>query len=167
MLLAKIEKLLNAQIVIEGFSSHYYLAMASWCEKSKLTETAKFFYKHAEEERMHMLKIIRYVNEENGHAIVPAIKQPPPEYKSIEEILGTALQHEKEVTKSIHHILDNTLDAKDFRTAQFLQWYVAEQQEEEQLFQLIADKYELIGVKDKRGLYLFDKFMSKVEKTES
>lgn len=73
MLNAKVEKILNEQIEKEGFSSNLYLAMASWAETKGLEGTAQWLYAQAEEEKIHMLKFIGYINENGGHAIYPGI----------------------------------------------------------------------------------------------
>ncbi|RMH95915.1 MAG: ferritin, partial [Calditrichaeota bacterium] len=86
MLDAKIEEALNQQIAHEAHASNFYLAVASWCEQKGFDGTASFFYKQSEEEREHMMKIFRYVNENEGHALAPAVEQPPhdfPSYRSL------------------------------------------------------------------------------------
>ena len=77
MLKKEIEKVLNEQISAEANSSQYYLAMASWAETKGFEGVSSFFYNHSNEEREHMLKLIKYVNERGGHAIVPELKKPP------------------------------------------------------------------------------------------
>ena len=77
MLTKKIEDLCNRQIEREGYSSNLYLAMASWAETKGMSGIAEWLYAQAEEERAHMLKFFRYVNERNGTAIVPEFKKPP------------------------------------------------------------------------------------------
>ena len=77
MLTKKVEKSLNRQIELEANASQFYLAMASWAETKGLEGVANFFYRHSDEERAHMLKLIKYVNERGGHAIVPALDKPP------------------------------------------------------------------------------------------
>lgn len=152
----KIEKALNKQIEIEGVSSHIYLAMASWAENSGLTGTATFLYKHAEEERMHMLKLIKFVNERGGKAVIPSIPAPKPSYSTLQDVFSQLLEHELMVTNMINEVVFICLQEKDYTTHNFMQWYVAEQLEEEALARTIMDKLKLIG-NDKGGLYLFDR----------
>ena len=83
MLIKTIEDALNNQIKIEAESSQYYLAMASWAETSGLNGTAKFLYMHSDEERMHMLKLVKFVNERGGNATIPALTQPPKKFQTI------------------------------------------------------------------------------------
>ena len=77
MLSKKVENSLNKQIELEANASQFYLAMASWAETKGFEGVASFFYRHSNEERDHMLKLIKYVNERGGHAIVPSLPKPP------------------------------------------------------------------------------------------
>jgi ferritin len=156
MLSKKVETALNAQIEIEASSSQAYLAMASWAETTGLSGTATFLYRHSNEERVHMLKLIKFVNDRGGKALIPALKQPQKEYKSITHIFQTLLDHETHVTASINKVVDLCLKEKDYTTHNFMQWYVSEQIEEETLARTLIDKLNLIGA-DKSGLYLFDR----------
>lgn len=156
MLSPKIQKALNKQIFIEAESSQIYLAMAIWCETNGYEGMAEFMYSHTDEERMHMLKLVKYVNERGGTAIVPALKAPNAEYGSPLQMFETVLKHEIFVSKSINNLVGITFSEQDFATHNFLQWYVAEQIEEEALFRTVLDKIKLID--DKRnGFYMFDK----------
>lgn len=157
----KVEKALNEQIKIEAESSQFYLAMASWAETKGLNGTALFLYQHADEERMHMLKLVKFVNERGGHAIIPALGQPPVEFENIQNIFQKLLDHEVFVTSSINTVVDICLSEKDYPTHNFMQWYVAEQIEEEALARTMMDKIEMIGT-DKGGLYLFDRDLEKL-----
>lgn len=154
----KIEAALNDQIQKELSSSQYYLAMASWAENNGLSGTAKFMYIHSDEERMHMLKLVKFVNERGGVAIIPATPLPPSNFESLERVFELLLEHELMVTASINNIVDVCLQEKDYTTHNFLQWFVSEQLEEEALARGILDKLRLIGG-DKGGLYLFDRDM--------
>lgn len=87
MLSKKIEKILNEQIVKEGYSSNLYLAMASWADKEGYAGIAQWLFAQSEEERMHMMKIINYVNERGGHAIIPAFDVPPANFDGIKNSL--------------------------------------------------------------------------------
>ncbi|MBL8009359.1 MAG: ferritin [Flavobacteriales bacterium] len=156
MLSKKIETALNGQIAIEAGSSQAYLAMASWAENQGLSGTAAFLYRHSDEERMHMLKLIKFVNERGGRAVVPALKQPATDFKSITDIFRSLLEHETHVTATINQVVDTCLKEKDYTTHNFMQWYVSEQIEEEALARTLIDKLNLIG-NDKGGLYLFDR----------
>jgi ferritin len=154
MLKKKIEEICNRQIEREGYSSNLYLAMASWAETNGFSGIADWLYTQSDEERMHMLKFIKYVNERDGKAVVPAFKQPPVDYTGVAEMFKEVLKHEEFVTASINEIVDLTLAEKDFNTHQFLQWFVNEQVEEESSARLIIDKLRLVG---EDNLYQFDR----------
>ena len=156
MLKDKLQTALNNQIKSEAESSQIYLAMASWAETKGLGGTAQFLYKHSDEERMHMLKLIQYVNERGGKAIIPALSMPEKDYKSLTNLFQTLLDHEIMISAEINDLVEICLNEKDYTTQNFLQWYVAEQIEEEALARTIMDKLSMIG-EDKGGLYLFDR----------
>lgn len=152
----RIEKALNKQIVKEASSSQFYLSMASWAESKGFNGTSKFLYKHSDEERVHMLKLVKFINERGGLAEIPALEKPPVSFDSLEKIFETLLEHEMDVTESINNIVDICLQEKDYTTHNFIQWYVSEQLEEEALARTILDKLRMIG-SDKGGMYLFDR----------
>ena len=157
MLSKSIQDALNEQVKIEGQSSQVYLAMASWAEiQPGIDNITQFFYRHSDEERMHMLKLIHFINERGGFAIIPAFEQPNKTFPSIKHAFKALLEHEIMVSQSINNLVDIALSEKDYATHNFLQWYVAEQIEEESLARTLNDKLELIG-DDKSGLYLFDR----------
>jgi len=157
-----IEQELNEQIEMEALSSHFYLAMASWAENQGLNGTAEFLYRHSDEERLHMLKLMRFVNERGGKSIIPALDAPQSEFSDLPAIFSTLLEHETKVTASINGVVDLCLQRKDYTTHNFMQWYVAEQIEEEALARNILDKLALIG-QDKGGLYLFDRDLEQLQ----
>jgi ferritin len=153
---ARVEAALNDQILKEASSSQYYLAMASWAENNGLNGTSKFMYTHSDEERFHMLKLVKFVNERGGKAIIPAISQPPIEFDNLKNVFESLLKHEISVTESINNLVDICLQEKDYTTHNFVQWYVSEQLEEEALARTILDKLKLIG-NDNGGMYMFDR----------
>jgi len=154
MLKKKIEDICNRQVEREGFSSNLYLAMASWAENNGLSGVAAWMYTQSDEERIHMLKFIKYINERGGKAVMPALKKPASDYKSVEEVFKEVLKHEEFVTASINEIVGLTLEEKDFNTHNFLQWFVMEQVEEEASVRIVLDKLRLVG---KTNMYEFDR----------
>ena len=157
MLSKNIQDALNKQVAMEAASSQAYLAMASWAEiQPGLDGVTNFFYQQSDEERMHMLKLVRYINERGGFAIVPALEQPNITFQSLQRVFEEFLKHEIAVSESINELVGLCLEARDFSTHNFLQWYVTEQLEEEALARTLNDKLELVG-DDKGGIYLFDK----------
>lgn len=156
MLTKNMEAALNQQIRVEAESSQVYLSMACWAEVKGLEGIAQFMYKHSDEERMHMLKLVKYVNERGGHAHVSDLSAPETDFGTFQKMFQKLYDHEIFVSKSINELVHVSLEEKDYATHNFLQWYVAEQIEEEALARTILDKINLIG-NDKGGLYLFDR----------
>ena len=157
MLSKRMQEALNNQVLMEAQSSQAYLAMASWAEiQPGLKGVTDFFFQHSDEERQHMLKLIHYINERGGFAIVPVLKQPVLTFVSLKSAFEELFKHELAVSSSINDLVEIALAEKDYATHNFLQWYVMEQMEEERLARECNDKLELIG-DDKSGLYLFDR----------
>lgn len=156
MLEKSIQDALNKQIKVEADSSQIYLAMASWAEVTGFGGAAQFLYKQSDEEREHMLKIVQYINERGGQAVISELVQPEKDYKSLTNLFQTLLNHEIMVSGEINKLVEICLKEKDYTTHNFMQWYVAEQIEEEALARTIMDKLRMIG-EDKGGLYLFDR----------
>jgi len=158
----RIENVLNKQIKAEATSSQLYLAMASWAENSGINGTANFLYQHSDEERTHMLKLVRFVNERGGKADIPSVEIPQKEFESLTHIFTLLLEHEIMVTNMINEVVYICLEEKDYSTHNFMQWFVAEQLEEEALARNILDKLKMIG-NDKAGLYLFDRDLETIQ----
>jgi len=97
-----------------------------------------------------------YINERGGFGIVPALEQPIVTFQSLTRVFEEFLKNEMGVSESINEVVHLALQEKDYATHNFLQWYVAEQIEEERLARTLNDKLEMIGG-DKSGLYLFDR----------
>jgi len=154
MLNKKIETALNEQVEKESYSSALYLAMASWAEKEGIPGVADWLYAQSDEERMHMLKFMKYINERGGHAIVASLKEPSREFGSVKTLFEEVLKHEHFISASINNIVGMCVTERDFTTQQWLQWFVNEQIEEEANATRIIDKLKLIG---DGSLYLFDR----------
>jgi ferritin len=166
MLNKKVEQALNEQIRIEAESSQVYLAMASWAEINGYPGTSAFLYRHSDEERMHMLKLIKFVNDRGGKAIIPALPAPEADCKDLQTIFTTLLEHETKVTSEINNVVHICLEEKDYTTHNFMQWYVSEQIEEETLARNVLDKLKLAG-NDKGALYMFDRDVEGMSGDES
>lgn len=166
MLSKKVEKALNKQIALEGYASFLYLSMASWCDNEGFEGSAKFMHRQSEEEHEHMMKLFHYISEMDGHALAPAIKQPPTTFTSIVKLFEEVYAHEQKVTKSIHDLVALSGSEKDHTTFNFLQWYVEEQREEEALMRSIMDKIKLIGG-GPQSLYYIDKEIEKINEIEA
>ena len=150
----KIEKILNVQVEKEAYSSHLYLAMASWAENQGLIGVAGWLYAQADEEKLHMLKIVRYINERDGKTVIPALKKPPADFQGVRLMFEKVLEHEQFITASINEIVAVCMKEHDFTTQNWLQWFVTEQIQEEASVREILDKLNLVG---DNFLYLFDR----------
>ncbi len=118
MIDATVAHALNEQVRMEAQSSHAYLAMAVWADTSGFDGTAQFLYAHAEEERMHMLKLVQFINERGGKAVVPAISEPNHSYSGLQEVFETVLDHETKVTSNIHAVMIAESDSLFLTNAQ-------------------------------------------------
>src|SRR5690606_28174874 len=110
----------------------------------------------ADEEHLHMMKLVEYMQEMDVQAMIPEIPQPPIEFDEIKTLFEDVLAHEQKVTHSINDLVEFSTKDKDHSTYNFLQWYVEEQREEENLIRTILDRIHLIGDSPQR-LYYIDK----------
>ncbi|MFK5878799.1 MAG: ferritin [Flavobacteriaceae bacterium] len=156
MISKTIVEALNSQIKLEANASMQYLSMASWAEINGFNGVANFFFGQSEEERMHMIKLVKFINERGEKAVIPALDKSKSEFDSLQDIFSTFLESEETVTHNVNKIVFQCLEAKDYTVHNFMQWYVSEQAEEEALARTILDKFKIIG-NDKGGLYLFDR----------
>jgi ferritin len=157
----EIESLLNEQIKVEANSSAMYLAMSSWCNRNGFDNSASYFEKQSGEEREHMLKLFRYVNDLGGRAVSPEVTNIPQEFESFRGIFEQALQQEIFVTQQFNRISDRCLKAKDFVTLQFLQWFLNEQIEEEYVARRILELFDVIG-EEGTGRWEIDKRVPRI-----
>ncbi|MCK5813347.1 MAG: non-heme ferritin [Cocleimonas sp.] len=159
MLSQEILDKLNNQIDVEFYSSNLYLQMASWCEAQNYTGASKFLMEHADEEMEHMRRIFKYINDTGSQAIIPQLEQPPFSYESLQHVFKEIYKHECYVTSTINELVATTTAADDYSTLNFLQWYVAEQHEEEHLFMGIVNRMAMVEG-SRTGLLMIDKELS-------
>ena len=153
MLHKNVVKLLNEQVNKELFSAYLYLDMANYYAKEGLNGFENWFKIQAMEERDHAMLFRQYLLN-NGHEVkFTAIADPSRDYKNHKEPLTGALEHEHYVTDSIHAIYTEAVAVNDYRTMQFLDWFVKEQGEEEMNAEDNIRKYELAG---ERALFMLD-----------
>lgn len=154
----KMEKALNQQMTREAHQAQIYLAYASWAEVNGYGGISDFLNKHSVEERQHMFKFLKYINNRGGHAKIEPIDGPSGDPKDLGDCLQGAMDHEVENSKAIYDLVDMAHEEKDWSTFNFLQWFVKEQIEEETLIQDLLDRYEL-AAKEKNGadLYTLDR----------
>ena len=157
------EKLLNAlndQFNLELLSGYYYMAMASYCSSENMNGFSHFLHEQSKEEYEHAMKFYEFLNDIDGRVKMQAMSEPKNDYNSFLEVFQEALAHEELVTSKIHALLDLAKEENDYPTMQFLQWFVAEQVEEEASMKDIIFKLEGIDGKF-TGLYLLDKELGK------
>ncbi len=166
MLKPKMVTRLNAQINLEFYSSNLYLQMSAWCEEKSFDGAARFMQGQAAEEMEHMNRLFRYVSETGSLPIVGAIPAPPYKFKSLRALIKSTYEHERMITEKINALAHEAFTSQDYSTFNFLQWYVAEQHEEETLFKSILDKIELVG-DDGHALFFIDKDLGEMANQSS
>ncbi|MEM1369352.1 MAG: non-heme ferritin [Cyanobacteria bacterium P01_H01_bin.15] len=152
---------LNKQINLEIYSSNMYLQMGAWCSYQSLDGCANFLTIHADEEMTHMRRLLGYLQETGALAKIGGTDAPPIEFASVTELFEKIYAHEQFVTRSINELVHLANTEPDYSTLQFLQWYVAEQHQEEFLFKSILDKIKLIGT-ESQGLFFIDQEVGKL-----
>ena len=155
MLNKEVAALLNEQINKELYSAYLYLDMANYYADEGLNGFENWFYVQAQEERDHAILFRTYLINNDEKVTLGAIAAPDIPFPDFKSPLTTALEHEQYVTASIHNIYAAAGQQKDFRTMQFLDWFVKEQGEEEKNATDLIKKFELFAG-DPKGLYLMD-----------
>jgi len=155
MLNEKVSKLLNDQVNKEFYSAYLYLDIANFYTSKGLVGFANWFKIQAQEERDHALLFIEYLQNNSFDVTLDAISNPTQKYENFKEPLVKALEHEQFVTESIHKIYEVAKNINDYRTLEFLTWFVKEQGEEEKNAEDNILKFDLFA-SDPKGLYLLD-----------
>jgi ferritin len=156
MLSKRMETALNRQIVAEYYSAYLYLSMSAYFESVNLGGFAKWMRVQALEELTHGTKIFDYVNERGGRVLLDGIEKPLLKWTSPLVAFQDAYKHEQKVTGMINKLVDLAIKEKDHATENFLQWFVAEQVEEEASADGIVQKLKLVG-KEGGGLFMIDR----------
>lgn len=147
--------LINKQINKELFSAYLYLDFASYLTEKGMPGFAHWLRIQVMEERDHALLFLDYMHHNNQQVQLEAIEKPNVKVEGAMDVLKESLKHEEFITASINDIYDEALKTKDFRTKEFLDWFVKEQGEEEANFNALIDKLNLAGL-NTQGLYLLD-----------
>lgn len=155
MLDKQVVTLLNDQINKELYSAYLYLYFADFYEDKGLSGFANWYTIQAQEERDHALLFYRYLKNNNEKVSLEAVAKPDKKLESLMDPLKAGLEHEEYVTSLIHDIYASAQKVNDFRTLQFLDWFVKEQGEEETNANDMITKMELFG-SDPKGLYMLD-----------
>lgn len=155
MLSKKMEKAFNDQVNAELYSSYLYLAMSAYFKSIDLTGCANWMRIQVQEEMMHAMKLYDYISERGGLVALGAIEAPQAKWKSALDAFESTLKHEQLVTSLINTLMDLAVKEKDHAAQVFLQWFVAEQVEEEATASGIVNKVKLAG-KTGGGLFMID-----------
>ena len=155
MLSDRLQDAINRQINRELYAAHLYLSMSAYFETLSLNGFAHWMKMQFEEETSHALKLFDYVNDRDGRVTLHAIEQPPIEFESPHAVMRAALDHERHVTEMINDLYALAVDERDYPSHVLLEWFVAEQVEEEKVLTEIVDHMNLIG-NDGTGLLIMD-----------
>ncbi|HBC0354322.1 TPA: non-heme ferritin [Salmonella enterica subsp. enterica serovar Napoli] len=161
MLKPEMIRQLNAQLNLELYSSLLYQQMSAWCSYHGFEGAADFLRRHAQEEMSHMQRLFAYLTDTGNQPLLGAVEAPHAEFTSLEVLFRKTFEHEQLITQKINELVHVALTSQDYPTFNFLQWYVAEQHEEEKLFKSILDKLALVGSSG-QGLYLIDKELTRL-----
>jgi len=155
MMNAKVHQLLNQQINKEFYSAYLYLQFSNYFEDRGLDGFANWYMIQAQEERDHAMLFYQYLQNNNEKVILEAIDKPEKTITCDMDVLKAGLEHEEYVTSLINDIYAAAYEVKDFRTMQFLDWFVKEQGEEETNANDLITKMELFG-SDPKSLYMLN-----------
>lgn len=155
MLKPEMENALNKHMNAELYSSYLYLSMSAYCQTVGLVGFANWMRVQAQEELVHGMKFFNYIKD-RGRAQLQPIEGPPVEWKNMLEIFDETCKHEALVTSLINKLVDLSIEHSDHATNNFLQWFVAEQVEEEAAADEIRQQIKLVG-SDGAGLFMLDK----------
>lgn len=155
MLDKKVVELLNQQVNKEFYSAYLYLDFSNYYYDEGLDGFGNWYKIQAQEERDHAMLFVQYLQNNGEKVILDTIDKPGVALTSAKTVLAEGLKHEQYVTSLIHAIYDAAYSVKDFRTMQFLDWFVKEQGEEETNAESLVKKFELFG-DDPKSLYMLD-----------
>jgi len=162
MISKKMSSELNKQLNKEYYSAYFYLAMAAYTESLGFKGFAHWFHIQFNEELDHAKKFYKYIVDQNEKVILEKIDKPEGEFESLKDVFKKTYTHEQYITKCINQLMDLSLEEKDHATRIFLQWFVTEQMEEENMAKDVMDKLELGGDKG-QGLLMLDSILGRRE----
>ncbi len=161
MLSKKLAKQLNEQMKNEFFSAYFYLSMAGWLSTKNLDGFANWFYVQAQEERDHAKMFLDYIVRTGAKPEFLAIEAPLADFESPMDICKKTLAHEQLVTSLIYKLMDTAQEERDYKTIQFLQWFVDEQVEEEENAQGLIERLSMTGNNEGGVLYMDKELMTR------
>jgi ferritin len=159
----KIEAALNSQMTKEAEAAQIYLSYGAWAENVGFGGISNFLFRHAQEERNHMMKILEFILKRGGKVKITAIAAPPPDPKNVHQCFEKVFGHEVDNTTSIYSVVKLSLKEEDWATWNFMQWFVKEQTEEETLALDLLDRLKTAGGEkvDPQSLYTLDRDLAK------
>ncbi|RWR01380.1 ferritin [[Pantoea] beijingensis] len=152
---------LNDQLNLEFYSANLYLQMSAWCSDKGFEGAAAFLKEHSREEMEHMQRLFDYLSDTGAMPVLGSIAAPPIAFNSLADVFELTYEHEKHITAKINELAHAAMTSQDYSTFHFLQWYVAEQHEEEKLFKSVLDKLALVGNSGK-SLFFIDKDLAQM-----
>lgn len=154
---------LNLQMTNEAYASQLYLSYAAWVQSQGFDGIANFLFRHAEEERNHMMKILEYILKRGAQVEITAISAPPQNPGSIPACFQLIYEHEVDNTMAIYKIVKMSFAEEDWATWNFMQWFVKEQIEEETLAMNLLDRLKIAGGEKAKGdvFYTLDRDLEK------
>jgi ferritin len=159
---------LNAQMTKEAHASQIYLSYAAWADNQGYAGTSNFLFRHAQEERNHMMKILEYILKRGAEVQIIAIPAPPANPVSINSCFEKVFKHEVDNTEAIYKLVKMSFDEQDWATLNFMQWFVKEQIEEETLAMNLLAKIKIAGGENagNNELYSLDRDLGKTPDEE-
>ena len=154
---------LNDQMTKEAHASQIYLSYAAWADNEGYDGIANFLFRHANEERNHMMKLLEYILQRGAKVKIEAIPAPPSDPVNVQDCFEKVFEQEIENTKSVYRVVKMSLQEEDWATWHFMQWFVKEQTEEETLAMNLLDKIKIAGGAKASGdaLYALDRDLEK------
>jgi ferritin len=148
------QEALNRHVQHETFSSYLYLAMSAWCEAKAWKGFARWLRAQGDEELDHAKKSLDYLLARGGEAKLGPIEAPPSTWATINDLFEKVLEHERKVTAFVNELHAVAEQEKDRAAQVFLQWFIAEQVEEEARVSEIVDRLRMVGDRPGAALYL-------------
>lgn len=141
----RMEQALSKQMNVEDLQSRTYFSYGIWASDKGYAGISNFLFRHAQEERDHAVKFMKYVLDRGGKPRITALESPGEDPVSLSNCFDLVFQHEVENTQSIYNLVNIAFEEKDWATWNFLQWFVKEQIEEETLAMDLIDKLKIAG----------------------
>jgi len=152
---------LNDQLNLEFYSANLYLQMSAWCADKGYEGAASFLKSHSREEMDHMQRLFDYLSDTGALPVLGSIDAPPVTFESLSDVFTRTYQHEQLITGKINELAHAAMTTQDYSTFNFLQWYVAEQHEEEKTFKNVLDKLGMLE-NSSNGAFLLDKDLGRM-----